>query len=160
MRIISTSPKYPIFLIPIPIAYICFVGRILAIDYGTKRCGIAVTDPSQIIATGLTTVHSKDVIAWLKNYMEKEAVECIVVGEPKNMKGEKTDASEHADGFVTLLKRNFPGMKIARVDERFTSKMATKAILDSGMKKKDRQDKSLVDQVSAVIILQSYLASL
>lgn len=133
------------------------MARILAVDYGTKRCGIAVTDPTQIIATGLTTVHSKDIIDFLKKYMEKETVECIVVGEPKNLKGERTDASEHADGFVTLLKRNFPGMKIARVDERFTSKMATKAILDSGMKKKDRQDKALVDEVSATIILQHYM---
>jgi putative Holliday junction resolvase len=131
--------------------------RILAIDYGTKRCGIAVTDPLQMIATGLTTVHSKDIIDWLKKYMEKESVETIVVGDPKNLRGEKTDASEHADGFVTLLKRNFPGMKIARVDERFTSKMAVKTILDSGMKKKDRQDKALVDEVSATIMLQSYL---
>ncbi|HTF02667.1 MAG TPA: Holliday junction resolvase RuvX [Bacteroidia bacterium] len=133
------------------------MARILAIDYGTKRCGIAVTDPLQMIATGLTTVHSKDIIDWLKKYMEKESVETIVVGDPKNLRGEKTDASEHADGFVTSLKRNFPGMKIARVDERFTSKMATKAILDSGMKKKDRQDKALVDEVSATIMLQSYL---
>ena len=134
--------------------------RILAIDYGTKRCGIAVTDPSQIIATGLTTVHSKDIIEFLKKYMEKEVVETIVVGEPKNLKGEKTDASEHADGFVTLLKKHFPQMKIARIDERFTSKMATQAIIDSGMKKKDRQNKALVDEVSATIILQSYLSML
>jgi putative Holliday junction resolvase len=131
--------------------------RILAIDYGTKRCGIAVTDTMQIIATGLTTVHSKDIIDFLKKYMEKEAVEAIVVGEPKNLKGERTDASEHADGFVTLLKKHFPGMKIARIDERFTSKMASRAIIDSGMKKKDRQNKELVDEVSATIILQSYL---
>lgn len=114
----------------------------------------------QIIATGLTTVHSKDIIEFLKKYMEKEAVETIVVGEPKNLRGERTDASEHADGFVTLLKRNFPGMKIARIDERFTSKMASRAIIDSGMKKKDRQDKALVDEVSATIILQSYLGML
>lgn len=134
--------------------------RILAIDYGTKRCGIAVTDTMQIIATGLTTVHSKDIIEFLKKYMEKEVVETIVVGEPKNLRGERTDASEHADGFVTLLKRNFPGMKIARIDERFTSKMASRAIIDSGMKKKDRQNKELVDEVSATIILQSYLGML
>lgn len=134
--------------------------RILAIDYGTKRCGIAVTDTLQIIATGLTTVHSKDIIEFLKKYMEKEVVETIVVGEPKNLRGERTDASEHADGFVTLLKRNFPGMKIARIDERFTSKMASRAIIDSGMKKKDRQNKELVDEVSATIILQSYLGML
>jgi len=131
--------------------------RILAIDYGTKRCGIAVTDTLQIIATGLTTVHSKDIIDFLKKYMEKEAVETIVVGEPKNLRGERTDASEHADGFVTLLKKHFPGMKIARIDERFTSKMASRAIIDSGIKKKERQNKELVDEVSATIILQSYL---
>lgn len=131
--------------------------RILAIDYGTKRCGIAVTDPSQIIATGLTTVHSKDIIDWLKNYMAKEAVEAVVVGEPKDLRGNKTDASVHADGFVSLLKRTFPAMKIVRVDERFTSKMASRTILESGLKKKDRQDKALVDEVSATILLQHFL---
>lgn len=133
------------------------MARILAIDYGTKRCGIAVTDPSQIIATGLTTVHSKDILDWLANYMQKEPVECIVVGEPKNLRGERTDASDHVDAFVKALKKKFPEMKTARVDERFTSKMASKAILDSGMKKKDRQDKALVDEVSATIILQHYM---
>lgn len=133
------------------------MARILAIDYGTKRCGIAVTDPGRIIATGLTTIHSKDIIDFLKKYMEKEAVETIVVGEPKDLRGNPTDASAHADGFVSLLKRTFPAMKIARVDERFTSKMASKTILDSGLKKKDRQNKGLVDEVSATILLQSYL---
>ena len=133
------------------------MARILAIDYGTKRCGIAVTDPMQIIATGLTTVHSKDIIDWLKNYMAKEQVEAIVIGEPKDLRGNKTDASVHADGFVSLVKRTFPGLKIARVDERFTSKMASRTIIDSGLKKKDRQDKALVDEVSATILLQHYL---
>lgn len=131
--------------------------RILAIDYGTKRCGIAVTDPSQIIATGLTTVHSKDILDWLANYMAKEAVECIVVGEPKNLRGERTDASDHADAFVKALRKKFPGLKTARVDERFTSKMASRTLLESGLKKSDRQKKELVDEVSATILLQHYL---
>jgi putative holliday junction resolvase len=135
------------------------MARILAIDYGTKRCGIAVTDPSKIIATGLTTVHSKDILDWLKNYIAKEAVETIVVGEPKDLRGNPTDATRLANEFVSSLKKHFPSMSFARVDERFTSKMASKTILDSGLKKKDRQDKSLVDEVSAVIILQSYMNS-
>ena len=133
--------------------------RILAIDYGTKRCGIAVTDSSKIIASGLTTVHSKDIFDWLEQYMSKEAVELIVIGEPKNLKGEKTDATVHADAFVKNLKKRFPEMKTARIDERFTSKMATRTLLDSGLKKKDRQNKELVDEVSATIMLQDYLAS-
>ncbi len=133
------------------------MARILAIDYGTKRCGIAVTDPLQIIATGLTTVHSKDIIEWLKKYMQEQPVEAIVIGEPKDLKGNKTDASVHADGFATLVRKTFPGLKIVRVDERFTSKMASRTILESGLKKKDRQDKALVDEVSATILLQSYL---
>ncbi len=133
--------------------------RILAIDYGTKRCGIAVTDTLQMIASGLTTVHSKDIIQWLEKYLAAEPVETIVVGEPKDLRGMKTDASDHADGFVTQLKRKFPNMKIARIDELFTSKMATQTIIDSGMKKKDRQNKALVDEVAATIILQSYLAT-
>ena len=133
------------------------MGRIMAIDYGTKRCGIAVTDPSKIIATGLTTVHSKDILVWLSDYLQKESVECIVIGDPKNLKGEATDASQHADAFVKALRKKFPELKTARIDERFTSKMASKAILDSGLKKKDRQDKELIDEVSAVILLQSYM---
>lgn len=150
-------PNYPNALLPIP--YLCFVPRILAIDYGTKRCGIAVTDSMQIIATGLTTVHSKDIIDWLKNYMAKEAVETIVVGDPKDLRGNPTDATQHANAFVVLVKKNFPALHVARVDERFTSKMASRAIIDSGLKKKDRQDKALVDEVSATILLQHYMQS-
>jgi putative Holliday junction resolvase len=131
--------------------------RILSIDYGTKRCGIAVTDPLKMIATGLTTVHSKDIIDWLKKYMEKEAVETIVVGEPKDLRGNPTDATQHANAFVALLKRTFPALPVVRVDERFTSKMASKAIFDSGLKKKDRQNKELIDEVSATILLQHYM---
>lgn len=133
------------------------MGRILAIDYGTKRCGIAVTDTMKIIASGLTTVHSKDIIDWLKNYMAKEPVETIVVGDPKDLRGNPTDATQHANAFVQTLKKTFPALPIVRVDERFTSKMASKAILDSGLKKKDRQNKALVDEVSATILLQHYL---
>ncbi len=133
------------------------MARLLAIDYGTKRCGIAVSDPLQIIATGLTTVHSKDILTFLENYFKKEAVETIVVGEPKRMSGEATDATVHVENFVKQLQKKFPQMKIARVDERFTSKMAFQTMIDSGLKKKDRQNKALVDEISATIILQSYM---
>jgi putative Holliday junction resolvase len=133
------------------------MARIMAIDYGTKRVGIAVTDPQQIIATGLTTVHSKDVIDFLKKYMEKEEVICIVVGEPKRMNNEPSDAARFIEPFVMHLKRTFPAVKVDRMDERFTSKMAFQTMIDSGLKKKARQDKELVDEISATIILQSYM---
>jgi putative Holliday junction resolvase len=133
------------------------MGRIMAIDYGSKRVGLAVTDPLQIIANGLTTIHSKDLIAFLKEYITKENVECIVVGEPKQMNNEASDASRFIEPFVTHLRRTFPKVKIERMDERFTSQMAFRTMIDSGLKKKDRQNKELVDQVSATIILQSYL---
>lgn len=136
------------------------MGRILAIDYGSKRVGIAVTDPMQIIANGLTTVHSKDVIQFLKDYIAKEKVDCIVVGEPKQMDNTQSDAARFIEPFVKHLGRTFPGMKIERVDERFTSKIAFQTMIDGGLKKKDRQNKETVDQVSATIILQSYLEKL
>lgn len=134
------------------------MARIMAIDYGSKRTGIAVTDPLQIIATGLITVHSKDIIDFLKKYMEKEEVSCIVVGEPKRMNNEPSDAARFIEPFVVHLKRSFPGIKVERMDERFTSKMAFQTMIDGGLKKKDRQDKELVDQISATIILQSYMS--
>lgn len=134
------------------------MARLLAIDYGTKRCGIAVSDPMQIIAQGLTTVHSKDIFDFLESYFAKEPVETIIVGEPKKLSGEATDATVHVNGFVKKLKEKFPGMKIERIDERFTSKMAFQTMIDSGLKKKDRQNKALVDEISATIILQSYMA--
>lgn len=130
----------------------------MAIDYGTKRCGIAVSDPMQIIAQGLTTVHSKDIFSFLETYFQKEPVETIVVGEPKRMSGEATDATVHVNAFVKKLKEKFPAMKIERVDERFTSKMAFQTMIDSGLKKKARQNKELVDEISATIILQSYMS--
>lgn len=136
------------------------MGRIMAIDYGSKRVGIAVTDPLQIIANGLATVHSKDVIQFLKEYMAREKVDCIVVGEPKQMNNTQSDAARFIEPFVKHLTRTFPAVKVERMDERFTSKMAFQTMLDSGLKKKDRQNKELVDQVSATIILQSYLEKL
>ncbi len=131
--------------------------RILSIDYGTKRVGIAVTDELQIIASGLTTVHSSELIPFLKDYTQKEEVETIVVGEPKDLKNQKTDSSYEIEKLVKHLKRTFKGIKIVTIDERFTSKLATMAIFDSGLKKKDRRKKELVDEVSATIILQSYM---
>jgi putative holliday junction resolvase len=131
--------------------------RILAIDYGSKRVGLAVTDPLQIIATGLTTVHSKDVIAFIEDYLKKEPVECIVVGEPKTLMNEASDSARFIEPFVKHLRKKFPAMKIERYDERFTSTMAHQTMLDGGLKKKDRQNKETVDMISAIIILQNYL---
>ena len=139
-------------------AYICRMSRLLAIDYGTKRCGIAVSDPLQIIANGLTTVHSKDILTFLTTYFQKEKVETIVVGEPKKMNGEATDATVHVNNFIKQLQKKFPEIKIERIDERFTSKMAFQTMIDSGLKKKARQNKELIDEISATIILQSFMS--
>lgn len=136
------------------------LGRILAIDYGTKRVGIAVTDSLKIIANGLTTVHSKDLIDFLKDYFAKESVEQVVIGYPRQMDCSPSEAAKHVDIFYRKFLKEFPDMPIQKVDERFTSKMATAAILESGAKKKDRQNKALVDTVSAAIILQSYMEEL
>lgn len=130
----------------------------MAIDYGSKRVGIAVTDPLQIIASGLTTVHSKDLISFLENYLKKEAVECIVVGEPKTLQNEASDSARYIEPFVTHLTGKFPTIKIARYDERFTSSLAHQTMLLGGLKKKDRANKETVDMVSATILLQDYLA--
>ncbi len=131
--------------------------RIIAIDYGSKRVGLAVTDPLKILANGLTTVHSKDVIKFLEDYLKKEEVECIVIGEPKTLRNEPSDSARFIEPFVKHLKNKFPGMKIERYDERFTSAMAHQAMLLGGLKKKARQNKETVDMVSATIILQDYL---
>lgn len=131
--------------------------RILAFDYGTKRIGIAVTDPLQIIATGLDTIHPKDIIEYLKKYLQREQVELFVVGEPKQMDGSPSQSSPHIKGFITTLKKHFPDIPIERIDERFTSKMASAVIAQSGFKKTDRQNKERLDTISATIILQSYL---
>ena len=131
--------------------------RIMAFDYGTKRIGIAVTDPLQIIATGLDTIHPNVIIDYLKKYMLTEQVERFIVGEPKQMDNTPSQSAQHVRGFVNLLKKQFPEIPIEMLDERFTSKMASAAILASGRNKKDRRDKALVDTVSATILLQSWM---
>lgn len=133
------------------------MGRILAIDYGSKRCGIAVTDSLRIVANGLTTVHSKDLISFLEKYFKTEQVDVIVVGEPKTLNNEKSDSARFIDPFVVHLRKKFPDKKIDRFDERFTSVLAQQAMLAGGLKKKDRQDKATVDMVSATILLQGYM---
>lgn len=131
--------------------------RILAIDYGKKRTGLAVTDPLQMIATGLTTVATHDLIPYLKKYLALEAVELFLIGDPKNLDGEATDATALVTECVRILQKNFPQIPVKKVDERFTSKLAFRSMIDSGLKKKDRQNKGLVDEISATIILQEYL---
>jgi putative holliday junction resolvase len=133
------------------------MGRILAIDYGTKRVGLAVTDPLKIIAGPLLTIHAKDVIAFLKEYHLKENIEVFVLGMPKNTDNTDTDATRHVVQFYKNLKKQFPDIPVKLVDERFTSKMALATMIAGGMKKKDRRNKANVDKISAVIILQSYL---
>lgn len=133
------------------------MGLIIAIDYGTKRTGIAVTDELQLIASGLTTVATKELLKFLKDYMENEDVEAMVIGEPKRMSGEASDVEEDILRFRESVEKNHPALKIIRQDERFTSKMAFQTMIDSGLGKKKRQNKALVDQISATIILQDYL---
>lgn len=129
----------------------------MSFDFGTKRLGIAVTDPLQIFATSLTTIHPKDIIEFLTKYLLTEQVELFIVGEPKQMNGTASQSAPQVIGFVTVLKKHFPAIPIEMIDERFTSKMASATIAQSGLKRSDRQKKELVDTVSAVIILQSYL---
>ncbi len=131
--------------------------RILAFDYGTKRIGIAVTDPLQIIATGLDTIHPKDIVDYLKRYISSEQVELFVVGEPRQMDGTPSQSTPHIKGFITTLNKNFPEIPVERIDERFTSKMASAVVAQSGFKKSDRQNKERLDTISATIILQTYL---
>jgi putative Holliday junction resolvase len=136
------------------------MGRILAIDYGSKRVGIAVTDSLRLIASGLTNVHSKDLIKFLEDYLKKETVDIIVVGEPKTLQNNKSDSARFIDPFVIHLQRKFPDMKIERYDERFTSALAHQTMLMGGLKKKDRRDKETVDVISAIILLQDYMTLL
>nr|MBC7612495.1 Holliday junction resolvase RuvX [Pseudopedobacter sp.] len=131
--------------------------RLMSFDFGTKRLGIAITDPLQMFATGLTTIHPKDCIEFLTKYLMTEQVALFIVGEPKQMNGLASQSAPQVKGFVTILKKNFPAIPVEMIDERFTSKMASATIAQSGLKKSDRQKKELVDTVSAVIILQSYL---
>lgn len=131
--------------------------RILAIDYGLKRTGIAVTDPLQIIATGLTTVESPGLIDFLKNYCKQEQVEKIIIGEPKNLDDSDTHATVLVQKIVERIKKVFPAIPVEKVDERYTSKMAFQSMIDMGMKKKQRRNKALIDEIAATIILQEYL---
>ena len=132
--------------------------RILAIDYGLKRTGIAVTDEMQMIASGLTTVESPTLIPFLKNYFSQEKVEKVLIGEPKQMNGLPSESAPIIEKFVLEFVKNFPEMTLIRVDERFTSKMAFQSMIDSGLKKKQRQNKALIDEISATIMLQDYLS--
>lgn len=133
------------------------MARIMAIDYGKKRTGLAVTDPLQLIASGLITVLTHELIPYLKKYMAEEPVELMLIGEPKNLDGTSTDATALVTECIRILHKNFPDLPVKKIDERFTSKMAFQTMIDSGLKKKDRRNKALVDEISATIILQEYL---
>ena len=136
------------------------MARILAIDYGLKRTGLAVTDPLQIIATGLTTVESPKLIQFLKDYFRTETVELILIGEPKNWDDTDTHATPLVEKCIKDLQKNFPNIPVKKVDERYTSKMAKDAMLEMGLKKMQRRDKKLVDEIAATILLQEYLRQL
>lgn len=131
--------------------------RILALDYGIKRTGIAVTDELQIIASGLTTIPSETIIPFLKDYFSKENVSTVLIGEPKQMNGLPSESTPIIEKFVSAFSTEFPEMKVIRVDERFTSKMAFQTMIDSGLSKKQRQNKGLVDEIAATILLQDFL---
>ena len=137
--------------------YFSNVGRILALDFGKKRTGIAVTDPLQIIASGLNTVETHSLLDFLKSYCSQEVVDIFVVGLPKQMNNLPSESEQLIKPFLKSLKNAFPNIPIKREDERFTSKMAFQSMLDSGIKKKQRQNKAMVDEISATLILQSYL---
>jgi putative Holliday junction resolvase len=136
------------------------MARVVALDYGLKRTGIAVTDELQIIASGLTTVHTVDLMDFLNRYLTEEDVECLVIGKPKQMDNTDSESEPFIRDFIDRLNRRFPELTIKRVDERFTSKLAVQAMIDGGLKKKKRRDKSIVDTVSATLILQNYLRSI
>ena len=135
------------------------MGRILAIDYGKVRTGIAITDEFQIIASGLTTVPTKELLDFLVSYTEKENVDLFVVGLPKQMNNQLSESESLITPFLRKLKAKFPNISIKRVDERFTSKMAFQTMIDSGLNKKQRRNKALIDEISATIILQTYLST-
>ena len=136
------------------------MGRIIAIDYGQKLVGIAVTDELQITANALTTIHSKDILSFLTVYIAKENIECIVVGEPKQLDDTESQSEKFIIPFLKQLQKLFPLIPVKRYDERFTSKMAFQTMIDAGLKKKDRKNKLLLNSISATIILQSYLESI
>ena len=133
------------------------MSRILSIDYGLKRTGIAVTDEMQIIASGLTTIASDTLVAFLKEYFSKEKVEKVIIGEPKQMDGTPSESTAIIEKFIKVFQKEFPEMALDRVDERFTSKMAFQTMIDSGLKKNQRKNKALIDEIAATIMLQDYL---
>jgi len=133
------------------------MGRILAIDFGTKRTGIAITDELQLIASGLTTLGPKELIPFLKDYVASEKVELILVGEPTQKDGSPSDVEEDIQKFLKKLAETIPNIEMKRVDERYSSKRAFQTMIDSGLKKKQRRNKALIDEISATIILQDYL---
>ena len=133
------------------------MAKALGLDYGKKRVGIAISDSLQMIASALTTIDTPNIFTFLKDLLEKEEIDCFVVGEPKNLDGTPTDSTVITKEFVAKLSKKYPHISIKRIDERFTSKIAKQSILDAGIKKMKRRDKALVDKVSAAIILQSYL---
>jgi len=135
------------------------MARILSIDYGLKRTGIAVTDPLKIIATGLTTIPSNTLITFLKDYFLKEDVELVIIGEPKNLDDSDTHATSLVKSMIKKLMKEFPAKRIRTVDERYTSKMASQAMIDMGMKKMQRRNKAFIDEIAATIMLQEYLRS-
>lgn len=136
------------------------MARILAIDYGLKRTGIAVTDPMQIIATGLTTIESRELIPFLKKYFVQEVVELILIGMPTNLDDSDTNGTPLVRKAIVRLEKEFPQIPIQTADERYTSKMAVQSMVESGLKKKDRRNKALVDEIAATILLQEYLSRL
>jgi putative Holliday junction resolvase len=133
------------------------MARILAIDFGQKRTGLAATDPLQIIAQGICTVQTKKLMDWLKDYFNKEEVELVIIGEPKNLDDTDTHATGMVRHFITAFKKEFSAMPILPVDERYTSKLAKQSMLEMGMKKKDRRNKAFIDEIAATIILQQYM---
>jgi putative Holliday junction resolvase len=135
------------------------MARLLSIDYGKKRTGIAVSDPLQIIANGLTTVETPRLFEFLEEYLKKEEVSCIVVGLPRQMNNEPSENMKRIEPFVNRLRKLYPHIEVEYFDERFSSRMAMQTMIDGGVKKKDRQNKALVDEISATIILQGYMES-
>ncbi|MCI0751887.1 MAG: Holliday junction resolvase RuvX [Flammeovirgaceae bacterium] len=135
------------------------MGRVIAIDYGKKRTGLAVTDPLRIIATPLDTIETAELLTFLKNYLQKEVVDEFVIGMPKTLRNEDSEIAPWVRKFIAELQKTFPGKKITEADERFTSKIAMQAMIAGGMKKKDRQQKGNVDKISATLILQSFLSA-
>lgn len=133
------------------------MGRILAFDYGTRRVGVAVTDPLRIIANGISTIHPKDIIVFLKKYISENVVDEILVGLPRHMNNEASDVEKQIIHFINTIKKNFPQLPVNRYDERFTSKIAAQTMYDAGLNRKKRQNKALIDQISATIILMDYL---